>query len=117
MSQEKRTALVMSHDDYPELSPLPHAVNDAEDMVVTLEELGFTVILGKNRERRAMEEVFITLSAYLLLWPQSAISIDTLSMPGQRRAWKRPPRISATSSGNNLDASKRDVAGFSDPVV
>lgn len=55
VSQEKRVALVIGNGGYQELSRLPHAVNDAEDMAVALEELGFIVIPGKNLDRRAME--------------------------------------------------------------
>jgi len=65
MSQEKRVALVIGNGGYQELSRLPHAVNDAEDMAVALEELGFIVIPGKNLDRRATEDAIITFGEHL----------------------------------------------------
>ncbi len=52
---EQRLALVIGNAVYG-FSPLKNPVNDASDMAVTLQKLGFTVILKKNVTLKEMEE-------------------------------------------------------------
>lgn len=52
---EQRLALVIGNAVYS-FSPLKNPVNDASDMAVLLQKLGFTVILKKNINLREMEE-------------------------------------------------------------
>lgn len=54
-AQENRLALVIGNSDYAE-SPLDNPVNDARDMAETLENLGFTVILRIDADRREMSK-------------------------------------------------------------
>jgi len=53
MAEENRLALVIGNGSYKE-SPLSNPLNDASDMADTLEELGFTVILRTDANRREM---------------------------------------------------------------
>ena len=52
---EQRLALVIGNAGYS-FAPLKNPVNDASDMAVSLQKLGFTVILKKNVNLREMEE-------------------------------------------------------------
>ncbi|MFK7861765.1 MAG: SUMF1/EgtB/PvdO family nonheme iron enzyme [Granulosicoccus sp.] len=52
-AEQARLALVIGNSDYEE-SPLKNPINDANDMAVVLEELGFDVILSTNANRREM---------------------------------------------------------------
>ena len=52
---EQRLALVVGNAVYG-FSPLKNPVNDASDMAVSLQKLGFTVILKKNVNLKEMEE-------------------------------------------------------------
>ena len=51
----KRSALVIGNGAYAEES-LANAVNDAEDVARTLQEIGFQVTLLKNADKRTMDE-------------------------------------------------------------
>jgi uncharacterized caspase-like protein len=52
---EKRVALVIGNGAYVNASPLPNPKNDGEDMAAALRKLGFTVILGIDLDKRAMD--------------------------------------------------------------
>jgi formylglycine-generating enzyme required for sulfatase activity len=52
---EQRLALVIGNAGYS-FAPLKNPVNDASDMAVSLQKLGFTVMLKKNVNLREMEE-------------------------------------------------------------
>src|SRR5215831_12111067 len=52
---QRRVALVMSNARY-EVSPLINPVHDAEDMKAALERVGFTVTIGTDLSRRAMND-------------------------------------------------------------
>ncbi len=54
-AESPRTALIIGNGDYQEV-PLSNPVNDATDISQALEELGFEVILLKNKDMREMEE-------------------------------------------------------------
>jgi len=65
---ERRVALVIGNDSYPNLGPgdqLHKAVNDAEAVGDTLEGLGFEVIRGRNLDHGAMLDRLDLLSARL----------------------------------------------------
>ncbi len=49
-----RTALVIGNSSYKNVSPLENPVNDANDMAVALEKLGFEVIKGTDADRVQM---------------------------------------------------------------
>ena len=55
----KRLALVIGNSDYP-LAPLKNPTNDAQDVALKLEELGFDVILRINLDHREMDETLIS---------------------------------------------------------
>jgi formylglycine-generating enzyme required for sulfatase activity len=52
---EKRVALVIGNGAYQKAPELPNPKNDAEDMAAALKALGFTVILGIDLDKRAMD--------------------------------------------------------------
>ncbi len=52
---EKRVALVIGNGAYTNAPPLTNPKNDAEDMAAALKALGFTVILGLDLDKRAMD--------------------------------------------------------------
>ena len=52
---EKRLALVIGNGAYQKTSELPNPPNDATDMAVTLNSLGFEVLSGTNQTKRQME--------------------------------------------------------------
>src|SRR5215475_2995262 len=52
---EKRVALVIGNGAYQQAPELPNPRNDAEDMAAALKALGFTVILGLDLDKRAMD--------------------------------------------------------------
>lgn len=55
-SYAKRVALVIGNNDYTNVSRLEKAVNDAESVGKSLTELGFSVILQKNVNRRGFNK-------------------------------------------------------------
>ncbi|MEZ5923812.1 MAG: caspase family protein [Hyphomicrobiaceae bacterium] len=60
---EQRLALVVGNDDYETLPDLKKAVNDARAVSAALSELGFTVMIGENLPRRAMNRKLADLEA------------------------------------------------------
>ncbi|RYH12266.1 caspase family protein [Tropicimonas sp. IMCC6043] len=54
---ETRTALVIGNSDYEAVSPLDNPVNDASDLAIALEGLGFNVFLGLDLTRDRMREM------------------------------------------------------------
>ncbi|MFN8348803.1 MAG: SUMF1/EgtB/PvdO family nonheme iron enzyme [Spirosomataceae bacterium] len=50
---ERRLALVVGNKDYQKMNPLRNPLNDANDMTVALEQLGFEVIKTTNADYRA----------------------------------------------------------------
>jgi hypothetical protein len=54
-SSEKRLALVIGNSAYKNATPLPNPVNDAQDMAVILNSLGFEVLSETNQTKREME--------------------------------------------------------------
>src|SRR5271165_6839469 len=52
---EKRVALVIGNGAYQKAPELTNPKNDAEDMAAALNALGFTVILGIDLDKRAMD--------------------------------------------------------------
>jgi hypothetical protein len=52
---ERRIALVIGNSSYT-VGPLKNPLNDALDMALTLQKLGFTVVLKKNADLQTMEE-------------------------------------------------------------
>lgn len=61
----KRVALVVGNDNYANVTDLAKAVNDADAMGATLEELGFTVLRAKNATRREMNVQIESFTAKL----------------------------------------------------
>jgi len=53
---EKRVALVIGNNDYRNMPKLIKSVNDAHTMAKTLKQLGFTVMVAENQDRRAIYE-------------------------------------------------------------
>src|SRR5271167_789182 len=51
----KRVALVIGNGAYQKAPELTNPKNDAEDMAAALNALGFTVILGTDLDKRAMD--------------------------------------------------------------
>jgi uncharacterized caspase-like protein/exonuclease VII small subunit len=51
---EKRVALVIGIDDYPEIGPLHNPVRDAQAIEATLKGLGFKVVLETDRTKRRL---------------------------------------------------------------
>ena len=52
---ERRTALVIGNGSY-DVGPLKNPANDASDMALALQKLGFTVVLKQNADLQTMEE-------------------------------------------------------------
>jgi hypothetical protein len=53
---EKRVALVIGNATYKSTPALANPGNDAEDMAATLRQVGFTVVLEQNLDKRGMEQ-------------------------------------------------------------
>ncbi|GAA4453899.1 hypothetical protein GCM10023189_19640 [Nibrella saemangeumensis] len=53
---EKRLALVIGNASYPGASRLMNAVNDAQDVAKSLEEVGFTVMLRTDLDKRGINQ-------------------------------------------------------------
>ena len=53
---EKRVALVVGNNDYRNVPKLLKAVNDARTMGDTLKQLGFSVMVAENQNRRQFSE-------------------------------------------------------------
>lgn len=51
---DKRVALVIGNSDYASVSPLDNPINDASDLAIALEGLGFDVFLGTDLTRDEM---------------------------------------------------------------
>ncbi|MGH6825109.1 caspase family protein [Methyloceanibacter sp.] len=51
-------ALVIGNSAYQNTTPLPNPANDAGDMAAALKRLGFTVIEGKDLDKRGMDDAF-----------------------------------------------------------
>ncbi len=54
---ETRTALIIGNSDYQFVGPLDNPINDASDMAIALEGLGFEVFLGTDLNRVEMLEL------------------------------------------------------------
>jgi len=63
-SGQRKIALVIGNATYSE-SPLRNSVNDATDMAATLHDLGFTVTLKTNLNKRGMEDAVRTFKSSL----------------------------------------------------
>ena len=63
-ASQHRTALVVGNTTY-EREPMRTPVNDATDMAMTLEQLGFVVSLLHNASRQAMEEALVVFGEQL----------------------------------------------------
>ncbi len=61
----KRAALVIGNSAYIDAAPLANPKNDATDMAEALRKLGFTVILGIDLDKRAMEGKILEFSKAL----------------------------------------------------
>ncbi|MES0880052.1 caspase family protein [Roseibium sp. SCP14] len=55
LPEGKRVALILGNSAYVHAPPLPNPKNDATGLTVSLERLGFTVILGLDQSKPAME--------------------------------------------------------------
>ena len=62
---EKRVALVIGNSTYQKAPELTNPKNDAEDMAAALKALGFTVILGLDLDKRAMDRKIIEFESAL----------------------------------------------------
>jgi uncharacterized caspase-like protein len=62
---EKRVALVIGNAAYQKAPELTNPKNDAEDMAAALKALGFTVILGLDLDKRAMDRKIIEFESAL----------------------------------------------------
>lgn len=58
-----RVALVIGNAAYVGVPVLDNTLNDANDMAATLEDLGFQVLLGTDRDRQQMEELIVRFGA------------------------------------------------------
>jgi uncharacterized caspase-like protein len=56
---EKRVALVIGNNDYKNVPKLQKAVNDARTMGDTLKQLGFSVMVAENQNRRQFSETLL----------------------------------------------------------
>ena len=56
---EKRVALVIGNNDYEYVPKLARAVNDANAMGETLKQLGFSVTVAENQDRRQFSEAML----------------------------------------------------------
>ena len=61
---QDRIALVIGNSEY-QVSPLKNALNDAEDIAQSLQELDFKVTLVKNASKRAMKDAIYEFSSKL----------------------------------------------------
>ena len=61
----KRVALVIGNGAYTNAPTLTNPKNDAEDMAAALKSLGFTVILGTDLDKRAMDRKILEFEAAL----------------------------------------------------
>ncbi len=61
----KRVALVIGNGAYTNAPALTNPKNDAEDMAAALKALGFTVILGTDLDKRAMDRKILEFEAAL----------------------------------------------------
>jgi uncharacterized caspase-like protein len=52
---DKRVALVIGNSAYQNTAALVNPVNDAQDLATSLTDVGFTVILERNLDKRGME--------------------------------------------------------------
>ena len=64
-SAEKRVALVIGSGAYVNAPTLANPKNDAEDMAAALKRLGFTVILGIDLDKRAMDRKILEFAGAL----------------------------------------------------
>src|SRR6516164_692569 len=55
---EKRVALVIGNSSYRATIPLPNPRNDATDMAVALQGVGFETILATDLDKRGMDDAF-----------------------------------------------------------
>ena len=62
--QERRYALIIGNGAYG-THPLRNPPNDAQDMAQLLQQLGFTVVLKKNADKRTMKEAIRDLQKFL----------------------------------------------------
>ena len=62
---EKRVALVIGNGAYINAPPLANPKNDAEDMAAALKALGFTVILGIDLDKSAMDRKILAFEKAL----------------------------------------------------
>src|SRR5258706_11022490 len=62
---EKRVALVIGNAAYQKAPELTNPKNDAEDMAAALKALGFTVILGLDLDKRAMDRKILEFESAL----------------------------------------------------
>ncbi|MFD2571162.1 caspase domain-containing protein [Spirosoma soli] len=66
---EKRLALIIGNGTYTQHTPLPKALNDADDMVAILTRLGFEVLLHKNLNKEAMQKAVSEFTSKLAGYP------------------------------------------------
>lgn len=64
-SDEKRVALIIGNGAYVNAPTLANPKNDAEDMAAALKRLGFTVILGIDLDKRAMDRKILEFAGAL----------------------------------------------------
>ena len=64
-SAEKRVALVIGNGAYVNAPTLANPKNDAEDMAAALKGVGFTVILGIDLDKRAMDRKILEFAGAL----------------------------------------------------
>src|SRR5262249_51365316 len=62
---EKRVALVIGNGAYVNTTPLTNPRNDAEDMAAALRALGFTVIVGIDLDKRAIDKKILEFESAL----------------------------------------------------
>jgi len=62
---EKRMALVIGNDNYRNVPRLQKAVNDARAMGDTLKQLGFTVMVAENQDRRSFAQTLLAFDSAL----------------------------------------------------
>jgi uncharacterized caspase-like protein len=63
---DKRVALVVGNSSYAHAAALPNPVNDASDMAKALKDVGITVILGLNLDKRSFDAKVREFSRALL---------------------------------------------------
>ena len=107
---EKRIALSIGNDLYPNLSPdrqLKKAVNDAGTIADSLKALGFEVIVGTNLGRQAMIDKLAEFTARLepgdtaaIFFAGHGVAIAGRQLPDpERRAGGHRRRRSAGAGG------------------